>query len=156
MSILSLDTYAGQVARLDEDYIEERGRWVDSHLAPCGEPIGLCYEPGNGTCYLLCFVPAGSIEQLGDRNVPAGLGDGFWNRERYEGKSRWTLVAKANLTPSDFTTVVDLTPGNLFFASYVAERVGNFADACALTALFRAIVGQQLVTDDEKAAGDGD
>lgn len=138
MNATDLTTYEGQLARLDRDYILDRGRRVNLTLSPGGGPVALDFQPGNGTSYRLLFVPTLGIEQLGPGLVPAGLGD-HWQAPASE-TARWAVVAKVNCTESDWVYPFDLTPGNRAHVSYVAAKTDRgTADAVAITALFRAI-----------------
>lgn len=136
-------TYETEVARLNLDYIAERGRWIDAHFAPAGEPVALDYCPGNGTSYKLIFVAPRGCDQLGDENVPSGLGNDYWTGWAGEGH-RWAVVCKVNCSGSDWVYPFDLTAGNVHAVAYVGEKIGAeraYGDAVAITALFRAICG---------------
>lgn len=158
MTTTDLATYEGQVGRFNTGYIVRAGkairRALDGHRPPlryAGRPeawtFGLAYAPDNGSAYGLVFAPVQVIDQLAvgdsnDRAVPVGSFGGVLPGRVEVPYSGHTLVAKCDGVPSDFAAVFDLSDGQLHFHWDVAERTGmGFADACALTALFRAACG---------------
>jgi hypothetical protein len=141
----ALDTYEGQVERLDLDYVRQAGRMIADHLGEgcAGPPCGLSYQPDNGTAYALVFVPSLWMVQLsssvnpphGHWYVPSGSYDRHGNPHRGQ-----VLVSKVNGATSDFSYPFDLRPGSIHSCDYVMEHTRtNIADGAALTALLRAI-----------------
>jgi hypothetical protein len=153
---VDVESYAGQVARLDVSYIRVAGEAIRSRLFPAPRedgqvpvalPVGLSFQPDNGTAYSLCFIPVEGIQQAsaevnepnGAWSVPAGC-------YRSDGSviPGSVLVVKAN-GAYDWAYVFDLSFGALHFWDYVAQHTGsNVADGSALTALFRAISGVEI------------
>lgn len=137
MTTTDLETYEGQLERLDRHYIREHGAAISRGLDEFHGPATLDYQPGNGTLYALYFVPVRDTTHYGSRRLPEGVD--------HDGGARWVLVVKCNGTDSDFAYPFDLTPGHVAHASYVAGHCRmNLADACAITALLRAIAGVEL------------
>ena len=143
METTSLDTYEGQVDRLNQEYIVRVGAQLDARLRPQGGPIAVAYTPGNHSQYDLLFVPARGILQLSDTTVPVGLG---LKKPPTSPPERWCVVAQVNCGAYDWVYPINLTPGADHFASYLLEKITdrNVADASALTALFRAICGRPI------------
>ena len=119
----ALDTYEGQIERLDLTYVRAVGADIAGHLhinhSPRGyaaqqrrvhhHPVGVNYQPDNGTSYQLVFVRVSGIVQAGqhvDRErswptpwpVPTG---GFDPGRKPHPPS--VLVVKHNGTGSDFS-----------------------------------------------------
>jgi hypothetical protein len=131
-------TYDDLARELDDATILSDAYAVADRLS-LGLTVGLVYQPGNGTRYDLLFVPAQGISQASTSPVPSGC-DGEDGRSR----DGWTVVSKLNGTT--FSYPFDLSPENRAHVSYVREHSGlGFADAAALTALFRSIAGVPIL-----------
>lgn len=149
MTTVDLETYEGQLSRLDVPYIFECGTELRARLFPRPKeikhqdgstvevpvyplPAALAYEPGNGTRYDLLFVTASSIRQLTDSTVPAGIDE-----------NEWVVVSKLNGETFSFPIAVPL--GSYIAESYIAEKSGlGLADSVAITALLRVLAGGTL------------
>lgn len=134
-------TYDDLVAELKVDEIQALGDAIGAHLRWAGA-VAVAYQPGNGTRYDLVFAPFYSIEQHDPEDiVPAGLRDAPDDEIR----RGWTIVSKVN--GRTWSYPFDLSTGNRAHAGYVAGHgpdAEEFADAVALTALFRAIAEVDL------------
>jgi hypothetical protein len=154
--------YNEQAQRLNLEYIQEAGEAIRTRLFPrptkvrdqYGElvdgptpyplPVALSYQPKNGTAYALVFISVRTIQQasleVNEPNarwlVPAGCHD---SDDR-------PLPGHILVVHPDFSYPFDLSFGNQHFTSYVLEHSGlSEADAVALTALFRAISGVEIL-----------
>jgi hypothetical protein len=127
-----VETYQRVREELDLDYVEEVARAVAASLRR-GEPLGVAFQPGDGTRYDLLFVPTQSLRHAAGRVV---------------GGERWGAV-------TDFG--ISREPGTAFVAWYRSGgagfdfRSGGFepvylnevfsttmGSACALAILFNA------------------
>ncbi len=112
---------------------------------PYPTPVGIAYQPGNGTRYDLIFVSVRSVQQatgeFDPENGTAYVPSGVFENDRVE--ADWVLVTQTN--GEGFSYPFQLTFGSKPAAPYVARSANlNYADACAVTALLRAITGAAL------------
>ena len=153
-------TYADAIGELDLDYVRRAGEALRVRLfpdptedgrVPVPMPVGLSYEPGNGTAYALLFVPLASIQQASaEVNEPSGawtVPSGSFDADGMP-REGVVLVVKANGADSDWAYPMDLSFGHVAHASYVGEHINaNVADASAICALFRAVCGVEILDE---------
>ena len=106
-------------------------------------PVGVSYQPNNGTAYALIFTPVRSIEQISKWTVPGGVHD-----ENGLALTGMTVVAKVEGTT--WAWPFDLRPGRRAQWTYVAEKIqtDSWGDAAAITALLRAVSGVSILDAD--------
>lgn len=144
--VLDLTTEAGQVERLNRDYVLDLGNEIRERLFPRANregvvpyplPVAVAYQPGNGTKYEVLFVQIRTTQQLVgldvENRVPAGVftDDGIAD-------PGWVFVGLVEKGLYPF----DLKFGNVISYDYVDEHFDvGFADACAIAALLKSITG---------------
>jgi hypothetical protein len=128
------EVYAYVEGRLDMGYVRDVARYVAASLRGQGQPIGVAFQPGDGTRYDLLFTP---IQAL--RFAPARVVDG----------NDWGLEAEFGISREPGTAVVvwgrngaagfDFRTGG-FEPVYLNEIFETtMGSACTITILFEAI-----------------
>lgn len=120
--------------RLDEDYVRQTAGAVAAALRGQGEPIGVAFQPGDGTRYDLVFVPVQNL-----RHAPGRVKNGeTWGAAPELGISREPGTALVSW-PRHGAIGLDLRTGG-FEPVYLLELFDTtLGSACTLAILFEAI-----------------
>lgn len=121
--------------RLDAEYVVTTAAWVANCLR-AREPVGVAFQPGDGTRYDLAFFPTGIGHAPGRRVDGEDWGtETSWGVDVAPGTAIVAYQQHGRCVALDFRS-----PG--FEPVYIAELFDvGLASACALTILFNGIAG---------------